>query len=818
MDDTKIKKTGSRLFIYFAAILLCYPGICLMTMALGLGSEKLLYSTLIVSAVGVIPYIIMCGIFYRALNIFREKNFSDKKKFAAGINRKPFTGAVIIIIGSAIAGPCAGIPAAVYIGIIPSVYQGLLFFLVGLIVAFICGIIFYYFSIAAIYSLNDLIKVTPISIFHKILIPVITVIMIVLITALVGVYRLSTDQVSGMVFNEIETRVKLESNIINMAYQNCHVQLDAIADAVSSQRLEENTILSLIRDREKDKPGYVDAYIYVKGDGRIISTGMNNTVVDKDSIFDVSIASNSRLISIPLTDQSGGNSVFLLAVRLKEKKKTGGLIAAVVNTEKIYSDITNDSLTNAGNFLITTDSGLEIYNSYNKIIPSKSESNLRTLELKKSGNKKIFTGELNSFIKHTVNSSEMFTYRSIIPSTGDYLIFTLSRAALLAPLNAMIIQICIAIIFLLFLLYCVIYYIAKSLSTPIRNTIETLNSLSDGDLLTMITNKSSDELGMLIVNIRDFQSKLRTIIERIIESSSQLYSSSEDLAASSRDISDSSQQQAASIEEASASVEEISASVEIIRRNAGDQNDLAGKTLSLVGKLKTENELVMRNVKSAVDSSEKLKEQIDSGRKLMNDVIIGMDNIDYSTKKISDKVTLISDISDQVNLLALNASIEAARAGDFGKGFAVVAEEISRLADKTALTAKEITLSVNDALREVYAGRIAVNQTSGSLNNIIEYLAYTDSMIQGITDSAVTQCRTTSDVLSDILKVSEMAEGTASSTHEQMNATIEMSKTIEQINQGTQTNAAASEQLASSAESIKRQAEELREQVAFFKV
>jgi len=348
--------------------------------------------------------------------------------------------------------------------------------------------------------------------------------------------------------------------------------------------------------------------------------------------------------------------------------------------------------------------------------------------------------------------------------------------------------------------------------------IGVIHRLADGDLTAESTDFLADEFGELIRNFKLFQKRMREIIQRALDAAVQLSSSAEELAATSSTLSEGAQSQAASVEEASASIEEVSGSIELINNNAGEQADLAKATYASMEELKKDNETVAGYANQALSAARSTTDQANTGRGLMESTIEGMNNIDDSTKKIADMVSLISDISDQVNLLALNASIEAARAGEHGKGFAVVAEEISKLADETASSAKNITQFVKTGLQEVNRGRQYVDATSGALNNIIDYITQTEELVRKITESAESQAQSSQVVLGDTRKVMEMAESISSSTNEQMLTNQEMSKTVEQINQNTQSSAAAAEQIASSAEEISAQAESLRQQMQFFRV
>ncbi|HOV10044.1 MAG TPA: methyl-accepting chemotaxis protein [Spirochaetota bacterium] len=245
---------------------------------------------------------------------------------------------------------------------------------------------------------------------------------------------------------------------------------------------------------------------------------------------------------------------------------------------------------------------------------------------------------------------------------------------------------------------------------------------------------------------------------------------------------------------------------------------MAGATFELMEKLKDDTAIVSDFAFKALEAAKNTTNQASNGQKFMKDTIDGMNNIDESTQRIADMVRFIGDISDQVNLLALNASIEAARAGEHGRGFAVVAEEISKLADETAASAKRITEFVQLGLSEVKRGRELVDMTGEALDNIIRYIEETTELVKRITDAAKRQLNSSEEVLGATKKVTVMAESISSSTKEQLLTNQEMANTIEQINQITQNTAAASEEVASSAEEISAQAETLKAQMEFFKV
>jgi methyl-accepting chemotaxis protein len=258
------------------------------------------------------------------------------------------------------------------------------------------------------------------------------------------------------------------------------------------------------------------------------------------------------------------------------------------------------------------------------------------------------------------------------------------------------------------------------------------------------------------------QKNLISVVTDMGDVASHLAASSEEISASAQNLSAGAQTQAASVEETSASMEELNAAIIQVSGNANDINHKVSE----------------------------LKDTAQESAQLVVNAVNSMDKITESSQQIAEILGLINDIADQTNLLALNAAIEAARAGEHGRGFAVVADEISKLADKSATSAKEIEKLIKQSIKDLTAGTEVVKKAGDAFNKIIG----------GVNDNSI--------LIDQITKA----------VAQQSTGANEVQKAIEEINEITQNTSASSEEMAASTEELQSQAENIKSLVDEFKL
>jgi methyl-accepting chemotaxis protein len=304
-------------------------------------------------------------------------------------------------------------------------------------------------------------------------------------------------------------------------------------------------------------------------------------------------------------------------------------------------------------------------------------------------------------------------------------------------------------------------YITRSIVGPIRAAVAVADRVSSGDLGSRITVSSRDETGQLMTALQKMNTNLLDIVGQVRVGTDTIATASAEIAAGNLDLSSRTEQQASSLEETASSMEELTSTVRQNADNARRANTLAAEAAGIAGQ----------------------------GGTVIAQVVNTMSEINASSRKIVDIISVIDGIAFQTNILALNAAVEAARAGEQGRGFAVVASEVRNLAHRSAAAAKEIKGLIDDSVTKVEAGTSLVDNAGATMENIVQSI----SRVTGIM-------------------------GEISLASDEQSAGIEqVNQAITEMDQVTQQNAALVEEASAAAEAMQEQAAHLASVVSVFK-
>ncbi|KFE47382.1 methyl-accepting chemotaxis protein [Pseudomonas congelans] len=224
----------------------------------------------------------------------------------------------------------------------------------------------------------------------------------------------------------------------------------------------------------------------------------------------------------------------------------------------------------------------------------------------------------------------------------------------------------------------------KSIVTPLRDMLRVNDTIAKGDLRSVITVTGKDEFSDLMRSTQVMQNNLRDTIKLIGDSSTQLASAAEEMNAVTEESSRGLLRQNNEIDQAATAVNQMTAAVDEVARNAAAASDAAKAS-------DQSTRTGAARVTSTVDAIEKLSKTVQS-------TSVDVERLAVQSKDISKVLEVIRTIAEQTNLLALNAAIEAARAGEQGRGFAVVADEVRALAHRTQTSTQEIEKMIGDIL------------------------------------------------------------------------------------------------------------------------
>jgi methyl-accepting chemotaxis protein len=330
----------------------------------------------------------------------------------------------------------------------------------------------------------------------------------------------------------------------------------------------------------------------------------------------------------------------------------------------------------------------------------------------------------------------------------------------------------------------------KYLADSVDKLLRKMDAFSDGDLTVQLEVTKDDEIGKLFSGFNKAVNNIGTMLIQVNEAVSATASASAEISSSTEEMAAGAQEQSAQTGEVASAVEEMTRTILETTKNTS----VAAEAAKAAGD-------------NAIEGGKAVSETIDGMNRISQVVQKSADTIlalGQNSDKIGEIVQVINDIADQTNLLALNAAIEAARAGEQGRGFAVVADEVRKLAERTTNATKEIASMIKAIQQDTSDAVSSIKEGTFEVEKGKEKAYKAGDVLKKIVEGAK--------------KVSDIVIQVAAASDEQASAAEEIGKNIESINNVTNESATGIQQIARAAEDLNRLTNDLQNLVSQFKL
>lgn len=658
------------------------------------------------------------------------------------------------------------------------------------------------------------------SIKTKILAAVSALVLILVLILIIVSYTISKNIITDQSMQLLELSTKNQASQIEAwMTENLNV-FSTFKQDIETMDYTEAQLQSLLDSYYGRSSDYPDGFYIADTSGKV----MQAAGVDYKKTADASSAwYNEALTRVNMAFgdvhvNEAGTDVVSAGAILRDSKKAGGN-AKAKNTRLLVVDVPIAHIQVIVNSFISIDDAQAILVDKESLsVLSKSDDTLSGKLSDSTG----FLGTIGDRISQQNYTSMTLNGNIVdfmeISGTNWVLVSYVPETTIFAELamlrTTMIVVAVVVLVILLVLMERMVHFMIK----PIRSLTDSIVTMASGDFTVDIKTKGNDEITLMGHSMKDFTVAMRSMINDISNVSETLKGQAESSTSVSGGLYEASLRQSKTIDELNGTVDQLSASVQEIAESATALALVVSDTRDSSNNAEDKMNVTVEVAEAGKNDMQKVGEAMGLIEQSINGLQESIDKVGAASQEINKIVGMIGEIADETNLLALNASIEAARAGDAGKGFAVVATEIGSLATNSNQSVQKIQTLINEVTSLVGE---TVDKAKGSVDEIntssrLVHQAVTT--FDTIYDNIVDANRVVNDMAANMLKVADVSTNVASITEEQAASAELISRNAGNIASESKNITDDSEKVAETARKLADTSEKLMTQINSFRV
>ncbi|GEC92089.1 MULTISPECIES: methyl-accepting chemotaxis protein [Brevibacillus] len=575
--------------------------------------------------------------------------------------------------------------------------------------------------------------------------------------------------------------------------------------------------LKLIQEAQKENPEFETFFFsYDLSGTKVINfKGEVTNPSDRPHFQEAGKGEGKVIVSEPVVSKRTGNNIVTIIVPLMKDNRQYGYVGSTIPINEIQQKVSQEKFGQSGYAFLVSKTGTFIYHPTSEYILKESILNLGFLELQ-TAFEDIKNGTHGVTQYQYEQIPQFVSYAPTSLNWGVYI--TAPIAELHAPVDALSLQLMIISLIVLAVGVVLVYFLAVRMVKPIERLNQAVNIVAQGNLAETVTVEGKDEIAVLSRDFNQTVSHLKNLIEDVSLSSDQVQRFSQEVSEGIKQATENINQIGLSIGQISEGVEAQAASSQEVALSMTDMAAGIVKIAETSAHVSEAAQIATEQAEQGTAVVEQAVRQMGSIGEGTSKATVAIEQLNNRSKEIEGILDTISQLTSQINLLALNASIEAARAGEHGRGFAVVAGEVKKLANQSEESASKIAMLIGEIQQDTRHAVEVMTEGNENAQQGIQLVEEVREIFGYILESSRNVAAHILEVSAASEQMSAGSEQVSASVDEMHNIAKHASLDAQTVARATEEQLQAIQEIGQSVERLNAVAEELQQGIGRFTV